>query len=140
AARARQPEGWILSADTVVTLEGEIFGKPRDSQQAAEFLRRLSGRTHAVITGLALLSPTDRLFSGTETTDVRFRELMRKDIDQYLSQVDVLDKAGAYSFERGKAVVAAIRGSPSNVIGLPLEKLEALLQSAGCGLTPSCKR
>jgi septum formation protein len=132
AAVARlHPGRHVLGADTVVTLDGRLFGKPTSLNEAREFLRGLSGRTHEVITGCALV------FTGTEeifhdTSRVTFRELSPETIERYLAEVSVLDKAGAYALqERGEWIIERVEGSRANVIGLPVERLAALLQIRG---------
>ncbi len=120
----------ILGADTVVTLGGQILGKPVDAEEAARFLRLLSGRAHSVITGLALLeSGTGKLWKGYDSTEVRFRELSESEIESYVASGEPMDKAGAYAIQGGAAkFVTSHTGSWSNVVGLPLEKLESALK------------
>jgi septum formation protein len=123
---------WILGADTVVALEGRILGKPKSLEQARDFLRALSGRTHEVITGVALLSPEGVMESFYEVSRVTFRALTEEVITRYLAEVHVLDKAGGYALqERGEWIVASVEGSRANVIGLPVEKLSGLLRAHG---------
>ena len=130
----RYPESVVLGADTLVWLEGEALGKPEDSQSAHQMLSRLSGRVHEVCTGVSLvrLEPHQRI-EFHETTRVRFRALNDGLIEEYLSKVDVLDKAGAYALqEHGEMLVESVEGSRSNVVGLPVERtLEALRRFAG---------
>lgn len=119
----------ILGADTVVTLAGEVLGKPRDAADAARMLRNLNGKTHTVLTGYALLSPATReLHVDCETTRVRFRNLSEYEITSYVATGEPLDKAGAYAIQ-GAAMgfVAAVEGSTTNVVGLPLEAIAPLL-------------
>jgi septum formation protein len=127
----KHPDALVLAADTLVNLESEVFGKPRNLEQAYEMLERLHGRTHLVITGVCLLNLRNhrqRLF--TETTSVRFRKLDAVKIRRYLSKVNPLDKAGAYAIqEEGDALVESVSGSYSNVVGLPLERLKVELDS-----------
>jgi septum formation protein len=128
-ARAAARTGrWTLGADTVVAREGRIFGKPATLEQAREFLRALSGGQHEVVTGCALVGPdgADTVFH--ERTVVVFRELSDEMIGQYLREVPVLDKAGAYGLqEKGELLVERIEGSESNVIGLPMERVRQML-------------
>jgi septum formation protein len=133
---ARQfPDALVLGADTLVGLGGRLFGKPGDRPEAARMLRQLQGRTHQVVTGVCLIhrrSDRQRLF--TEVTDVTFRPLTAARIDRYLSQVNPLDKAGAYAIqEHGEMLVQAIFGSFSNVVGLPVERLQAELKAFAKG-------
>lgn len=125
------PDRITLGADTLVTLDGALFGKPRDEAQAAEMLGQLSGRTHEVITGVCLALPGQgKREVFTASTWVTFKALSREEIASYISAVHVLDKAGAYGIqERGELLVERIEGSLSNVIGLPVERLaEAFVQ------------
>ncbi len=121
----RFPDRLVLGADTVVCLEAVNYGKPRDLAEAATMLEELQGRTHQVISGVALIQAAigrKRLF--TDITDVVFRPLTAAQISAYIAAVNPLDKAGAYAIqERGGEIVAAINGSHANVVGLPVERL-----------------
>ena len=128
---ARQhAEALVLGADTVVALGLSIFGKPKDITNARDMLRALSGKTHQVITGIALMqlaTQRERLFAVSTT--VVFRKLSAAQINEYVAKVHTLDKAGAYAIqEHGEMIVEKINGSFSNVVGLPLERLEAELR------------
>lgn len=116
----------ILAADTVVALDGEILGKPRDRAEAARMLRKLSGRTHRVLTGMALFFQ-GQVRTHVETTKVEFSPLSEKDIAWYIATGEPLDKAGAYGIQ-GKAAlfIPSIQGSYTNVVGLPLAPLKKL--------------
>ncbi len=132
AVAALHPDRWVLGADTVVTLDGRVFGKPTSLIEAREFLRVLSGRTHQVITGCVLKSPAGKEDSFHEISSVIFFSLTEEIIARYLAEVHVLDKAGGYALqERGEWIVASVEGSRTNIIGLPMEKLTGLLQSRG---------
>ena len=124
------PDALVLGADTIVVLGKEIFGKPSTRQEAREMLQRLQGKSHLVVTGVCLIhlrNHQERLFS--DTTEVFFKKLSEEAIDQYLASVKTMDKAGGYAIqENGNAVVKKIRGSRSNVIGLPLERLKSELE------------
>jgi len=115
----------IIAADTEVILDGEIFGKPADLAQAAQMLRRLSGRTHEVITALALKSvPGGEIWIHAEKTEVTFEKLSDEFIAAYLATGEADDKAGAYGIQgMGGRLIAGFNGSISNVIGLPLQTL-----------------
>ena len=119
----------VLGADTVVVLDGEILGKPRDLVHAAEMLGRLSGRIHEVLTGVCLVrGGTRTLCRFVESTRVSFRPLDQGAISSYLAEVDPLDKAGSYAAQddRGR-LIEQIEGSMENVIGLPIARvIEAL--------------
>lgn len=118
----RFPGEWVLGADTVVALEERILGKPRDEKDAFGMLRRLSGKTHRVHTGVCLLSPEGKREVFAESTKVTFHALADADIRNYIRDVPVLDKAGAYALQdQGERIVSRVGGSRSNVIGLPVE-------------------
>jgi septum formation protein len=123
---------WIHGADTVVALDGMIFGKPASLPEAREFLHSLSGKTHEVVTGCALIGPGRVAELFHETSRVTFRVLSGEIITRYLEQVAVLDKAGAYALqEHGDWLVERVEGSRANVVGLPVERLEALFRKRG---------
>lgn len=127
-ARLR-PGAWVLAADTVVTIDGAILGKPVDAAEARAMLRRLSGRAHAVLTAIALIAP-DATCVASEVVEstVAFRELDDAEIAAYVATGEPADKAGAYAIQGGAAAfVRAVHGSRSNVIGLPVEAVRALL-------------
>ena len=118
----------VLGADTVVALDGVIYGKPKDWEDAWRMLRRFSGREHHVFTGVALVKDGAVLHSWTADTAVRFKVLDDAVIRRYFELVNVLDKAGAYGIqEHGEMIVDEIRGSYSNVVGLPVEEVKAVL-------------
>jgi len=122
--KARSIEGErVLGVDTAVVLDGRVFGKPRDAEEAETFLRRLSGRGHEVMSGIALREHgSDR--SAVAVTRVRFRLLEQHDIDWYLGTGEWRDRAGGYAIQgRGAALVAEIEGDYSNVVGLPVPAL-----------------
>lgn len=121
----------VLGADTLVTLDGRIFGKPRNRREAAAMLRNLQGRTHAVLTGVALVrGRTCELFAVS--TDVTFRRLNAEAIDAYLALIDPLDKAGGYAAqEQGDRIIAGVAGSWTNVMGLPMESVTNALAQHG---------
>src|SRR5262245_18994271 len=123
---ARQyPNAVVFGADTLVTLNGAHFGKPRDTDEAIRMLSELSGRTHQVTTSVSLLQlAEDRREVLTDETQVTFNTLSMEMIRAYLAKVPVLDKAGAYGIQNhGELLVQRIEGSLSNMIGLPIEKL-----------------
>lgn len=121
----------ILAADTLVALNGEVLGKPADAAQNAEYLRRLSGQTHRVYSGVALLAVSG-LLSAVECTEVTFRELSEVETLYYAASGEGLDKAGGYGIQGlGMALVSRIHGDYSNVVGLPLARVASLLRGAG---------
>jgi septum formation protein len=114
----------VLGSDTAVVLDGRILGKPRDEQEAETFLRRLSGRTHEVMTGIALREPDGRERSDVAVTRVRFRRLERPELEWYLATGEWQGRAGAYAIQgRGAALVEEIEGDYFNVVGLPVAAL-----------------
>lgn len=124
----------ILSADTIVVLGDQILGKPSSALEAREFLRRLSGKTHRVITGICLLPSLTgpRAWTGVEASEVTFRTLTDEEIAEYVRGGEPMDKAGAYAIQGdGRKFVSSLRGSWSNVVGLPLERLEKALKENG---------
>jgi septum formation protein len=114
----------VLGADTVVALDGEILGKPRDAEQARAYLRRLGGRTHEVVGGVALASRDHPMRSFVEVTRVRFRAAGEELLDWYVGTGEWRGRAGGYAIQgAGAALVAAIEGDYLNVVGLPLARL-----------------
>jgi septum formation protein len=119
--------GLVLAADTVVVCGGSVLGKPADAEEAGVMLRALSGRWHSVYTGVALLEG-ETLQIGCERTRVAFRELTESDLDRYLATREPFDKAGAYAIQgKGAALIREVRGCYTNVIGLPVPKVLAML-------------
>lgn len=117
----------VLAADTVVELDGVVLGKPTDPDDARRMLRSLSGREHAVRTGVAVRRKGE-LSIEVVTTTVRFVELDAAAIDRYVDSGEPVDKAGAYALQgRGGVFVESIAGSPSNVVGLPLATVARML-------------
>jgi len=117
-------EELLIAADTIVSIEDEIFGKPLDSYEAKTMLRRLSGKPHEVITGVALLY-MQKIYSFYEKTTVRFKELTDAEIEYYIKEYKPFDKAGAYGIQEwiGMIGVTGIEGSYTNVVGLPTARL-----------------
>jgi septum formation protein len=123
----------VLAADTVVVLDGEVLGKPDGREQAAQFLQRLSGRTHEVRTVVALAAtPNAELMVATSVSRVTLRPIGVEEIERYCASNEPMDKAGAYAIQ-GKAAVfiERLEGSYSGVVGLPLAETAALLVRAG---------
>ena len=117
----------VIGADTIVVLDGRIFGKPADEADARRMLAELSGRTHQVITGVCLVR-NGQTEAFAETTDVRFKEISAEDIAAYVATGEPLDKAGAYGIQgRGGAFVDSVDGDYDNVVGLPVARLERAL-------------
>jgi septum formation protein len=122
----------ILSADTVVTADGEILGKPFDRADAIAMLTKLSGREHLVFTAVCVLNQVeDVMRDALEKTVVSFRQLTRREIEDYIGRENVMDKAGAYAIQGFASVfIPRISGSYSNVMGLPLARVYELLDSS----------
>ena len=123
------PDALVLGADTLVFLDNEILGKPKNLPEARRMLAQLQGRTHQVVTGVSLIhlrSHCERIFAVS--TDVLFHPLDAEQIRNYLAKINPLDKAGAYAIQEfGELIVSEISGSFSNVVGLPVEKLRTEL-------------
>ena len=132
AVAARFPEAVILAADTIVALGPAVFGKPRDLDDARRMLQNLVGKTHIVVTGVALIHPNHRrVILQAEETDVKFRALPEAEIDRYLKAINPLDKAGAYAAQESpESIIERIDGSFTNVVGLPMELVVPLLKAA----------
>lgn len=130
AVAKRMPDALVLGADTSVSIDGVLLGKPEDPEDARRMLRTLSGRTHAVHTGISLVEErTGRSAHGVERTEVTFARLSEAEIDAYVATGSPFDKAGAYGIQddRGAFFVSSIHGDYYNVVGLPLRKLYELL-------------
>ncbi|MES9871445.1 MAG: nucleoside triphosphate pyrophosphatase [Sedimenticola sp.] len=120
----------VLAADTAVVLDGEIMGKPKDREMAAGMLRRLSGHTHKVLTGIALIGNAER--SRLNVNRVSFRTLQESEIDAYWKSGEPRDKAGSYGIQGlGALFISHLEGSFSGVMGLPLYETAELLADAG---------
>ena len=133
---ARCEGRFFIGADTIVLCDGEIMGKPEDAADAERMLRKLSGVSHAVITGFALYDRArDELLSDAATTRVYFKQLRDEEIRDYIATGCPFDKAGAYAIQGGAAhMVERIEGSYTNVVGLPLcEVVEALRKIGAIG-------
>ena len=124
-----RPDAVVLAADTLIALDDRIIGKPADLSEAAQILRRLSGRTHQVCSAVAIYQQTlGKSAVFHESSRVRFRRLSDAMIQSYLAKVDTMDKAGAYAAQgSGAEIISKIEGSFTNVVGLPMEKTVAEL-------------
>ena len=122
--RELAPREVLITADTLVFLDEQILGKPRDAEEAAVMLRNLSGRTHTVTTGVALRT-REKMHSFSDTTEVDFKPLTEAEIAYYIEKYRPFDKAGAYGVQEwiGYVGITAIRGSYFNVMGLPVQRL-----------------
>ena len=131
---ARQPRGRIVvGGDTVVSVPGEILGKPRDEEDALSMLQKLSRRTHEVITGFCVArSPGEVLHLGSTRTEVRMKSLDTEGMRRYIKTGEPMDKAGAYAIQgAGSCLVEWIKGSYTGVVGLPLFELVSVLSDIG---------
>ncbi|MDR0821378.1 MAG: Maf family protein [Oscillospiraceae bacterium] len=125
------PSDTVIGADTLVVIDGQILGKPKDTKDAMRMLQLLSGKTHEVVTGVAVLVACKRTVFY-ESTLVTFRKLSASDIDEYTATGDPLDKAGAYGIQGpGALLVKGINGDFYNVMGLPIARLSVELRQLG---------
>ncbi|MFO8024207.1 Maf family protein [Thiohalophilus sp.] len=125
----------VLGADTVIAIEDEVLGKPRDRDEAIAMLLRLSGRTHQVLSGVTLIDREEH--EALNISQVTFRELNRPECERYWQTGESQGKAGAYAIQGyAAAFIRELRGSYSGVMGLPLYETAQLLQQAGIGLFP----
>ena len=128
---AKHPDAIVIGADTIVVLDGEIFGKPDGVKGAEEMLARLSGRRHEVITGLAICAG-GKIFTAAEVTEVFFGAMTAEEIHDYVATGEPLDKSGSYALQGGATkFIEKIHGDWSNVVGLPVYRLKKLAQEAG---------
>lgn len=130
---ARHPAALVLGADTTVFVDGVVLNKPRDLADARAMLKRLSGRTHTVCTGLAVRRRCDGLaLDAAAESEVTFKPLDDSIIDRYFARVNPLDKAGAYAIqEAAELIIAGWRGSYTNIVGLPVETTKQILTRCG---------
>lgn len=127
----KHPAGWVIGADTIVSIGGTVLGKPRHTREARQMLRRLSGQSHDVYTGYAIVCAQRGVRSiEAVRTDVQFKVLSEEEIEWYIHTGEPFDKAGAYAIQgMGTFLVRRINGSYTNVVGLPVcEVIEDLLK------------
>ena len=126
------PEEVALTADTIVVINNEILGKPKDNPEAKLFLDKLSGKRHEVITAITLKKSNGKVFCGVETTGVYFRAMTKKEIEWYIASGEPFGKAGAYAIQGfGGLFIYRIEGCYFNVVGLPVFRLTQLFHEAG---------
>lgn len=131
AVASQHPDDVVVGADTVVILDGEVLGKPRDKDDAYRMLRALSGKTHTVITGCAI-AQNGETTSFSDVTRVEFYPLSDREIWDYIATGEPFDKAGAYGIQgKGSVLVKRIEGDFFNVMGLPVARLKRELEHAG---------
>ena len=130
--REQFPGCSILAADTIVEFKGRIINKPSSMEEAWEFLRMLSGKTHRVFTGVAFSRPGGRTESRVDISSVTFKRLTDAKIKEYLTKVKPMDRAGAYDIdESGDLLIASFKGSRTNIMGLSSETATELLKKDG---------
>jgi septum formation protein len=128
----RHPDSWVLAADTLVLLDGDILGKPRDDSDAAEMLQRLAGREHRVVTAVRLRKGGDEGREGVVLSGVRMSPLSPAEIRWYVATGEPRDKAGAYAVQGlGARFIESVNGSFTNVMGLPARAVYTLLKESG---------
>ena len=123
------PDEMLITADTIVYVDGEVLGKPKDAADAKRMFHLMSGREHQVITGVCIAT-TEKIQQFSSITDVRFAKLADEEIDYYITNYKPFDKAGAYGIQEwiGYVGITGIRGSYFNVVGLPVQKLYTALK------------
>lgn len=133
---SRIKDGLVIGADTIVVLRGKILGKPKDSREAKSMLRELSGKTHEVLTGLAVIDASSgKTMVDFVRTKVKFRKLTDEEIANYVAADKPFDKAGAYAIqEKAGLFVERIDGCYFNVVGLPLARLAEILRKFNINL------
>lgn len=122
------PNCWVIGADTLVTLDDEIFGKPDDEKDAERILKRLSGREHIVVTGICVVGP-EKSLDKYVVSKIKIKPLTIQEIKDYIATGEPMDKAGAYAIQgKGGFMVRSFSGSKTNIIGLPIDELKLLLK------------
>jgi septum formation protein len=142
AVSRKNPGQWVLGADTIVVVDEAILGKPRDDEDAARMLKLLSGRTHAVITGVCVVEPgvrgqgsgASKINTSSETTLVTFCGMSDEEIREYVATGEPMDKAGAYAIQgMASRWIPRIEGDYSNVVGLPVALVYRMIGKQGLG-------
>ncbi len=132
------PESWVIGADTIVVIDNMILGKPESRDNARDMLRQLSGQTHQVFTGYAIICKAkDKKISEAVKSNVLFKNLSDQEIEWYIRTEEPFDKAGAYAIQGlGTSLVRSVSGSYTNVVGLPVcEVIEVLIKEGVIGLS-----
>jgi len=129
----RHHDSWVIGADTVVVIDGMVFGKPGTPHEARRMLESLSGKTHQVITAFSICNLSKRIdLAERVKTDVKFKKLTQDEIEGYVATGEPMDKAGAYAIQGlGSFMVEEIQGSYSNVVGLPVCQVVSALERVG---------
>lgn len=127
---SKQKSDLVISADTIVVLDDNVLGKPKDEEEARQMISNLSGRTHQVITGISLINlENNKKIIDYVISNVKFKKLSKDDINDYIKTKESLDKAGAYGIQGyGALLVEEIQGDYFNIVGLPISKLSDLLK------------
>ena len=129
---SKEKDTFVLGADTIVLIDGEILGKPRDKADAMRMLTKLNGRTHTVITGWCIVHPGGDIESHKDVSLVRFRENSREKIINYIDTAEPMDKAGSYGIQGiGRTLVAGFSGDLNNIIGLPTSAINRAKELVG---------
>ena len=126
------PENWIIGSDTLIYMNGTVYGKPKNLSDAFNMLKELSGKIHIVYTGISLINKSKNIYRADyDKTAVKIKLLNDKEITDYLSGYPPFDKAGSYGIQDEKGIVESYEGSFENVLGLPVQKLFPLLSKYG---------
>ena len=125
----KRPAALVIGADTLVECEGEAIGKPEDRGEAVEILRKLVSHPHRVVTGICLIIPTGRTETRVVPVEIRMKRMSEREIERYVDEEDVMDRAGAYGLRELDENVEERRGSPTAVMGQPVEAVRSLLNS-----------
>lgn len=134
----RQTDAIVIGSDTVVLVDGDVLGKPKDDAHAVEMLLRLQGRTHQVATGIAVAAPGHKLASEIEVVDVKFRPFDQSRAERYVQTREPMDKAGAYGIQGyGASLVEWVKGDYFAVMGLPVQRMLRMLEGLGWDYDPS---
>lgn len=132
AVHRRYPDAIVIGSDTVIDLDGKSIGKPLDRDDAVRILSRLVGRTHTVVTAVAMVVPDGKEFVAVEKTKIRMRASSLEDLTEYVLTGEPLDKAGAYSLQgEGRKLIETLKGDYLSAVGLPLRAVAGLLREAG---------
>jgi septum formation protein len=132
---SKVPDALVIGADTIVVIDGEILGKPTNPSEAEAMLKKLKGKAHRVITGVAIVDGSGKKVVDHEDTTVFFADLSEDEVRSYMESGEGADKAGAYAIQGlGALFIPRIEGSYSNVVGLPLAKLHEMLKEFGIDL------
>ena len=131
----KNPDATVIGADTIVVLNGKIFGKPKNPADAEQMLTELANKMHEVISGIAIIRADGKIFTDCDVTEVYFGEMTAQEIKNYVATGEPLDKSGSYALQGGATkFIRKINGDWANVVGLPVYKLKKLAESANINL------